>query len=397
MIEEHIIVVDDEESICTSVAQKIDNKYGNNYLVSKFLSAEDALDFMDKDIDRYGDNLALIVSDERLNTMQGHTFLKKAISTHPRSKKIANTAYSDPIALEEIAKLNISGFARKDSIEKVGDELFNKIDEQLKLYEKERPLAFQKKNVVFSEVDTLAKKIAFSKLRYKVYLEEGHKTLDLFRQEEIDSHMEWDSYDVGGIDSMIIGPDIRYVVAMLEDSLICAGGLRIIDRDLPMETGLCVKDGFGFKKGDNLDLDRLESKYRSEGLFRREISRLIVDEKYREGGRVLFGLFRMTEQLTKSEPTMMCTARPNTIGLYQTIGFEICAPNILYSLANEWTPLIRRWWTAHNNPESIGMNLREISLHKMLAKPIVKDEEWSERAKTLHQAAIEKGFYNTSD
>jgi hypothetical protein len=395
MAENHIFVVDDEEAVCNSLAQKMDNLYGDNYIISKFLDANEAIEFTN-DIDEEEDNLALIISDEKLNGMQGHEFLEIMTKTHPLSKKILNSAYSIEEPLKKVVNLKIDGFANKEGTTVVGDQIFNLSDKLIKEYESEPRLEFTIANTTFSLVDTLYKKNAFGNLRYSVYLDEGHKTQDMFREEEINHKMEWDEHDVGGIDALIINPHVRYLVAMKDNK--CVSGVRIIDGDLPMETGNCISDKGVYKKGDKLDLMKLTDQYSDVNIYKREISRLINHPNERDDPTSvsLFGLFRMVEQITKDQETMFCTATPGSIGLYQAVGFEIIGPDITYSLAGEWTPLMRNRWKAHNEPESIGMGPNEIGLHKMVTKPIkvTNAEQWSKYSESLNKAAIQTGYYN---
>ncbi|MFW6226250.1 MAG: hypothetical protein ACOC3V_04775 [bacterium] len=135
-----------------------------------------------------------------------------------------------------------------------------------------------------------------------------------------------------------------------------------------------------------------QEKYKDTEIYKREISRLVVDKEYRKEGKVLFGLFRIIEELTKDKPTMMCTSRPSQINLYQAIGFERFGPNILYSLEKEWAPLIRRHWYAHNRPEQIEGMCKE--LHEQVTEPFPLSDidKWNSYAKSLAKENI-KGFY----
>lgn len=389
---EHIIVVDDEQHVLTSLKQRLNENYGDRYVIAPFLTAEAAIKYANA-IDLAGQKLALIISDEKMNTMQGHEFLAHMTGTHPLAKKILNSAYQVQDALSQAIDSGLDGFATKTSRDTVGDDIFRIVDKVIAKYEQEPSLSFTKKGITFSQADTLFKKNAFFGLRYEVYLEEGHKTHDMFRDEEHEAKKEWDEHDLGGIDKLIISPHIRYLVAMKGSE--CIGGVRIIDGDLPMETGKCVSDFGAYKKDDILTLDRLSEVYPDTDIYKREISRLIVHPEHR-ASYALFGLFRMIEQLTKEQETMFCTARPNTIGLYEAVGFETIGPNILYSLANEWTPLMRNRWKAHNEPESIGMDERAIGLHKIVTRPIRSDdaETWARYSEKLNEAAIETGYYN---
>jgi hypothetical protein len=392
MVEKHILVVDDQEAVCNALAQKMENLYGDNYIISKFLDANDAIDFSDY-IDEENDNLVMIITDEKLNGMQGHEYLEIMSKTHPLTKKILNSAYSIEEPLKKVINLNIDGFASKEESSVMGDQIFTLTDKLIKQYENEPKLSFSIDDITFSQVNTLHKKKAFFNLRYNVYLDEEHKTLDMFRDEEKDLEMEWDEHDIGGITETALNPHIRYLVAMKENK--CIGGVRIIDGELPMETGICLDDLGPYKKNDILNLDKLNETYTDIDIYKREISRLIVHPKHRNS-MALFGMFRMVEQLTKDQETMFCTATPNSIELYKAVGFEIIGPNISYALANEWTPLMRNWWKAHHEPESIGMGPDQIGLHKMVTEPIktTNSEKWSKYSESMNKAAIQTGYYN---
>jgi len=390
---EHILLIDDLEGVCSSVAAKLQNKYGERYNIAKFLSGKEAVAYA-QELDQLGHKVVLVISDEKMVGMQGHEILEYFSKTHPRAKKILNSAWSVEDALKSAINSRVDGFFSKIGKQTMGEELYTLTDKLISEYESEPSLEFKVGSITFCQADTLHKKNLFASVRYKVYLQEGHKTEEMFRPEEIENKKEWDESDLGGIDALILTPRIRYLLAIKDNE--CIGGVRIIDGNLPMETGIYVESGFGFENGQRLNLQEINEKnFPDIEFYKREISRLIVHPNHRKS-YALFGLFRMVEQLTKGQPTMMCTSKDTQLGLYSAVGFEQIAPKIRYSLAGEWTPLMRVWWKAHHEQDALGMSEKSKRLHKMVTEPLpAKDvKKWAEYSQRMNNAVVELGYYN---
>lgn len=386
---EHIIIVGNKKEIHELNCKEFSKLYGQRYNITGFRNAKESLDFINKFIDPRGDRLAITISDQQLEDMQGTDFLDILSKTHPLTKKALNTSEGDYEALQKISKKNIQGVSNQNV-----DELFNVVHQSLKDYETAPSLRHKIEGITFKVADNLYEKKKYFETRLRNYLQAGHMKMESLTPQQQELGLEWDKYDLGGINELVLEPTspVQYLVAMKKGK--CVGGVRIIDGECPMEEGICISDGFNYKKGEKLLLDKIkeQEKYKDTEIYKREISRLVVDKEYRKEGKVLFGLFRIIEELTKDKPTMMCTSRPSQINLYQAIGFERFGPNILYSLEKEWAPLIRRHWYAHNRPEQIEGMCKE--LHEQVTEPFPLSDidKWNSYAKSLAKENI-KGFY----
>ena len=188
--------------------------------------------------------------------------------------------------------------------------------------------------------------------------------------------------------AMALSPQTRYILAMKDGR--CVGGARIIDGKCPLETGTCIADGFGFRAGDSFNLNDL----RGNGVYGREISRLVVDLNHRKSSAiVLLSLFKMIEQLTNERNTLFCTSKEPQVGLYQAIGFKTIGPPINYSLEGEWLPMMRDRWKAIHDPSSIPGMSKKFHLKAIEPIPANDLDKWNEYSRTINQEAIEKGLY----
>jgi two-component system response regulator HupR/HoxA len=80
-----VLVVDDEEAILESLELTL----GGDYRVHTALSGEAGLEILERE------EIALIISDQVLPTMQGVEFLEKAIERNPRAIRMMLTGYAD--------------------------------------------------------------------------------------------------------------------------------------------------------------------------------------------------------------------------------------------------------------------------------------------------------------
>jgi FixJ family two-component response regulator len=390
MYDEYLLIVDDNRPLANAVAMEFEKRWGDKYSIEKFYDADPALEFIDE-IDKEGGVLAAVVTDERLQgRLQGHQLIEILQKTHPETQRAILSAYSDIDAIKDAIRSGIKGFVHKERNGTAGDPLYKLVDEMLQEHENESASKIQCSidGITFKLATTLYEKKEFFRERKEVYCGAGHYCDEDLRKECVEANMEWDDYDEGGIEFIKTrNPKIRYVVAMKEGK--CVGGARIIDGKLPMETGICVEDGFGFKKGERFHLDKL----RENEVFTREISRLVVDKQYRNS-YVLIGLFRIMNQICLDQNTMFCTSLEKRKGLYQLIGFMECGPYIEYSLNGYWKPMLRDHWKATNRPETIsGIDK---TMHEMALEPFpVSDiDSWTKKSRALNEVATKMGFYD---
>ena len=90
----YIITVDDDEQVLGAIQRDIRNKYRGDYRIVATQSANEALELI-KELKLKNENVALIISDQRMPEMDGVTFLEKSNEIFFEAKQILLTAYSD--------------------------------------------------------------------------------------------------------------------------------------------------------------------------------------------------------------------------------------------------------------------------------------------------------------
>lgn len=374
MRSKHIVVVDDVEELLSSLERRLQSSYGNDYEVYGFTNAQDALKHVDNEIDANGNTLALVASDEKMSGMQGHELLEVIGRTHSNTKRILYSGYTDYSALREALNQGVNEFVQKADPNGSGEGLHTVIDAQLQEFERQPRIELELGDTVFRLADTQYEKQGLFACRYRNYLGARHLAEEDLTEEQKKRKQEWDEYD-----NM---PSTRYVVAKINGSVIA--GARIVDGKLPMETGTIIETGEGFS------LDH----YRDQGVYTREISRLVVDREQRtHSATVLTGVFRMIAHLTRDHDYMWCTSREKQIPLYQAIGFELTTNDqdepvaIEYRLRGTWYPMMWSWTKTIEEPNKIqGF---DPSFHAQVIKQIerVDPEEWMEFSKRFNDLA----------
>jgi thioredoxin reductase (NADPH) len=89
-----ILAVDDDISVLEAVVQDLRRQYGEHYRILRAGSGQAALDTCDQ-LKGRGDDVALIVSDQRMPGMTGVTLLERVQSIYPEAKRALLTAYAD--------------------------------------------------------------------------------------------------------------------------------------------------------------------------------------------------------------------------------------------------------------------------------------------------------------
>jgi thioredoxin reductase (NADPH) len=100
-----LLCVDDDADVLRAVARDLRARYGEGYRVLRAGSGAEALDAV-RELDRRGQAVALLLSDQRMPQMDGVRFLTEAAAIAPRAKRVLLTAYADTDAA--IAAINRS-------------------------------------------------------------------------------------------------------------------------------------------------------------------------------------------------------------------------------------------------------------------------------------------------
>jgi thioredoxin reductase (NADPH) len=101
-----ILCVDDEPTVLAAVARDLRRHFGEAHRIVRAGSGAEALELL-AELRRRGDDVALIISDQRMPQMQGTELLTRARTIYPGARRALLTAYSDTEAA--IAAINEAG------------------------------------------------------------------------------------------------------------------------------------------------------------------------------------------------------------------------------------------------------------------------------------------------
>jgi thioredoxin reductase (NADPH) len=89
-----IVAVDDEPAVLAAVARDLRRGFGESYRILRAGSGDEALDLL-KELRRRGDQIALLVADQKMPGLSGTEYLVEARSIVPDAKRVLLTAYAD--------------------------------------------------------------------------------------------------------------------------------------------------------------------------------------------------------------------------------------------------------------------------------------------------------------
>src|SRR5919199_5105362 len=98
-----ILAVDDEPPVLAAVARDLRRGFGERYRILRAGSGAEALDLLGE-VRRRGDQVAMLIADQRMPGMPGTEYLVQARTLVPDAKRVLLTAYADTEAA--IAAIN---------------------------------------------------------------------------------------------------------------------------------------------------------------------------------------------------------------------------------------------------------------------------------------------------
>jgi thioredoxin reductase (NADPH) len=98
-----IVAVDDEPAVLAAVARDLRRGFGERYRIVRATSGAEALELLGE-LRRRGDQVALLIADQRMPAMAGTEYLVEARKVVPDAKRVLLTAYADTEAA--IAAIN---------------------------------------------------------------------------------------------------------------------------------------------------------------------------------------------------------------------------------------------------------------------------------------------------
>ena len=108
-----IVVVDDEQVVLAAVARDLRRGFGERYRVVSAGSGEAGLDVL-RELVRRGEQVALLVADQRMPGMSGTDYLVRARELVPSAKRVLLTAYADTeAAIQAINEVSLDYYLLK--------------------------------------------------------------------------------------------------------------------------------------------------------------------------------------------------------------------------------------------------------------------------------------------
>src|SRR3954467_10996056 len=89
-----IVAVDDEPAVLAAVARDLRRGFGERFRILRAGSGDDALDLL-KELRKRGDQVALLVADQKMPGLSGTEYLVEARKVVPEAKRVLLTAYAD--------------------------------------------------------------------------------------------------------------------------------------------------------------------------------------------------------------------------------------------------------------------------------------------------------------
>jgi thioredoxin reductase (NADPH) len=108
-----ILVVDDEPAVLAAVARDLRRGFGERYRVVRAGSGEEALETL-RELARRGEQVALLVADQRMPGLSGTDYLVRARELVPTAKRVLLTAYADTeAAIQAINEVSLDYYLLK--------------------------------------------------------------------------------------------------------------------------------------------------------------------------------------------------------------------------------------------------------------------------------------------
>src|SRR6201994_2826640 len=108
-----IVVVDDEAAVLAAVARDLRRGFGERYRIVRAGSGEEALEAL-RELVRRGEQVALLVADQRMPGLSGTDYLVRAREIVPTAKRVLLTAYADTeAAIQAINEVSLDYYLLK--------------------------------------------------------------------------------------------------------------------------------------------------------------------------------------------------------------------------------------------------------------------------------------------
>src|SRR3954454_11626876 len=108
-----ILAVDDEPAVLAAVARDLRRGFGEDYRILRATSGAEALDLL-RQVRTRGDQVALLIADQRMPGMAGTEYLVEARKIVPDARRVLLTAYADTeAAIQAINEVDLDYYLLK--------------------------------------------------------------------------------------------------------------------------------------------------------------------------------------------------------------------------------------------------------------------------------------------
>src|ERR1700748_2991442 len=108
-----LLVVDDEPGVLGAVSRDLRRGFGERYRIVRAGSGEEALETL-RELVRRGEQVALLVADQRMPGLSGTDYLVRAREIVPNAKRVLLTAYADTeAAIQAINEVSLDYYLLK--------------------------------------------------------------------------------------------------------------------------------------------------------------------------------------------------------------------------------------------------------------------------------------------
>jgi thioredoxin reductase (NADPH) len=108
-----ILIVDDEPPVLAAVSRDMRKRFGGGYRIVRAGSGDEALDAL-RELVRRGEQVALLVADQRMPGLSGTDYLVRARQIVPSAKRVLLTAYADTeAAIQAINEVDLDYYLLK--------------------------------------------------------------------------------------------------------------------------------------------------------------------------------------------------------------------------------------------------------------------------------------------
>src|SRR5437763_2418431 len=108
-----IVAVDDEAVVLSAIARDLRSGFGERYRIVRANSGEEGLEVL-RELLRRGDQVALLLADQRMPGLSGTEYLVRARTIAPAAKRVLLTAYADTeAAIQAINEVSLDYYLLK--------------------------------------------------------------------------------------------------------------------------------------------------------------------------------------------------------------------------------------------------------------------------------------------